>query len=158
MNKPAQHAALKALRAGIDEEITATQADVLRMSKETGADRWKTAFGIVGVVERGPSVYVTSDKAFLAWVREHAPAEVVESVRDSYRKALFERLEIDGDQVVDTTTGEVVPWAGVRQGGGAYLSVREAKAAKERIAELVHERVEEIAALAAPRVLEGGET
>lgn len=156
MNPATQHAALKALRFGIDDAIKVTQAETLALSEETGADRWKTPFGIVGVVHPKPGVYVKSDRDLLAWVREHAPAEVMEVVRESYRKALVDSLEIHGDEVVDPCTGEVVAWAGVRQGAGSYLSVREAAEPKQRALDLVHDRLDELAAFASPKQIEPG--
>jgi hypothetical protein len=57
------------------------------------------------------------DAGFLAHVEAVRPDEIVRSVNPAYKTALKRHLTIDGDQVVDTRTGEVVPWASVRPAG-----------------------------------------
>jgi hypothetical protein len=60
-----------------------------------------------------PGVTV-DDKAFLKWVTAEHPTEIVEAVRESFRRVILKRLEIVGDEVIDKQTGQVVPWASVR--------------------------------------------
>lgn len=154
----AKHAALKALKAGLDAAIDRTQDDTLAEATESGADRWRTAFGSVSVSQKQDSVEVADEAAFLRWVREHAPAEVVEQVRDSYRKAVLKQLQPGPDgTVVDARTGEVVEWAAVRPGGTRYLSVRDGADAKQAATAMVLAHLDEIAAYADPQELEGGE-
>jgi hypothetical protein len=57
---------------------------------------------------------VVDDQAFLKWVAAEHPTEIVEAVRESFRRAVLKRLEIVGDEVVDKQGGQVVPWASVR--------------------------------------------
>jgi len=57
---------------------------------------------------------VVDDQAFLKWVSAEHSTEIVEAVRESFRRAVLKRLEIDGDEVIDKQTGQVVPWASVR--------------------------------------------
>lgn len=154
----AQHAAFKALKAGVDEAIRLTQDEALEEAARTGADRWRTPYGTVSVAARKDAVEVVDERALLDYVREHAPTELVEQVRDSFRKALLARLTLAGDQVVDATTGEVVPWAGVKPGGQDYLSVRDAGDAKQAAVEMVLGHLDEVAGFARPAgEIQGGE-
>jgi len=51
---------------------------------------------------------VTDEGKFFAWVSENRPGEIVQSVRDSYQKALLEAFD-KSHALVDPETGEVVP-------------------------------------------------
>lgn len=51
------------------------------------------------------------DAALLAHVAAHHPTEIIRQVNPAFATALRRRLRIDGDTVIDTTTGEAVPWA-----------------------------------------------
>lgn len=57
------------------------------------------------------------DAAFVAFVEADRPDEIVKMVNPAYKTAIKRHLTIDGDTVVDTRTGEVVPWASVRPAG-----------------------------------------
>lgn len=63
-----------------------------------------------------PKPGVTVDEAgFLKWAIAEHPEEVVQAVRESFRRAVMARLRIVGDDtVVDKKTGYVVEWASVR--------------------------------------------
>lgn len=62
-----------------------------------------------------PQPGVTVDEAaFLDWVRRERPDELVEAVRESFRRAALKDLKVVGGEVVNKRTGEVVPWARVR--------------------------------------------
>jgi hypothetical protein len=62
-----------------------------------------------------PKAGVTvDDKAFMEWVAAEHPTEIVEAVREPFRRVVLKRLEIVGDDVIDKQSGEVVPWASVR--------------------------------------------
>lgn len=54
---------------------------------------------------------------FLAWVQQNNPGEVVPTVRASYAKVVAERLVVDGDDVIDPLSGEVVEYATAREAG-----------------------------------------
>lgn len=60
-----------------------------------------------------PGVAV-DESAFMDWVLAEHSGEVVQAVRESFRRAALARLKIVGDDVVDKSTGEVVSWAKVR--------------------------------------------
>lgn len=76
-------------------------------------------------------VVVTDESAFVAWVKEHHPSEIVESVNPAYVKA----LTTVGEHLVDAD-GQVA--AGIEvQTGSPSLSVRSEKNALELVAQLV---------------------
>jgi hypothetical protein len=65
---------------------------------------------------------VTDERKFLDWVLANRPGEVMQAVRESYRKALLEAVEKAG-QPVDPETGDVIP--GVEfETTAEYLTVR----------------------------------
>jgi len=114
--------AVKATEAEYAEKVYAAAA-------ETGADRWRTPFGLVTVARRKPTIGVTDEQALTAWVAENHPSEIVTTVtvRDSFRRSVLERLGDGHDgTVIDTETGEVITWATVIE-GSPYLSVRGAE-------------------------------
>lgn len=80
--------------------------------------------GELGMVTmtRGRSTPVVADeRAFLAWVTEHAPGEVVTAVRDSYRRHVLDQVK---------QTGELPPGVEMRD-GDPYPTVRLAPGAEQ---------------------------
>lgn len=78
-------------------------------------------------------VVITDERAFLEWVKEHHPTEIVEKVNDAYVKAL---KQVDGSLV--DADGNVA--AGIEvQTGAPSLSVRSEKGALELVARMVTE-------------------
>ena len=108
-----------------------------------GADRWRTRFGTVTVAHPKPKPAIISDAELVDYCREHHPEEVIEVVRPTFLKVLKDRLVVVGDDVVDPATGEVVPWAMVKQ-GNPYLSTPtsdEKKAAIDLWEELIEAKL-----------------
>lgn len=78
-------------------------------------------------------VVITDERAFVEWVKEHHPTEIVEKVNDAYVKAL---KQVDGSLV--DADGKVA--AGIEvQTGAPSLSVRPEKGALEMVTQLVAE-------------------
>lgn len=123
---PAEYlAALLALEAGLSEQIGAAKQAVLDRAAEVDAERFKTPYGPVTIATRKGKVRITDPAAFLAWVKEHRPDEVVvtEQVRDSYTKSVLEdRLVVMRGEVFDSTTGEPVEWAALGPDGNPYAT------------------------------------
>lgn len=100
-------------------------------------------------------VVVTNERAFLAWVKEHHPTEVVESVNPAYLTSLKQV----GDVVVDRD-GVVADGVEVVT-GSPTLSVRSEKSALELVARMVAEGLvsldglKELTAAAGDGVIEG---
>jgi hypothetical protein len=57
---------------------------------------------------------VVDEEQFRAWVQAEHPDEIVQAVRESFRRAVMKSLVIHGDKVVNRRTGETVSWARVR--------------------------------------------
>jgi len=120
-------AVLKALTDQIKETVAQARADVL---KQLGAGDRKnailpdgTSVGTVTVSVREGKVqaYVEDEAAFLAWVTEERPDEIITEVRSSYRRALLDGL---------AKTGEVVPGVSFSRADDSepYVTVRQTDA------------------------------
>jgi hypothetical protein len=100
------------------------------------------------------------DAAFLKWVAAERPTEIVTAVRESFRRVVVGRLKIVGEDVVDKTTGEVMPWASVRPAADTptSFSVRYAEGGREAIEQAWREgRFNPLDHLTAPALSAGGE-
>lgn len=76
---------------------------------------------------------VTDERQFLDWVKRTRPGDVVETVRESTRRALLDAASKAGVPV-DTTTGELIP--GVEMcAGDPYLATRPTALARELMAD-----------------------
>lgn len=65
------------------------------------------------------------DSAALEWVATHHPEQIQEIVRPAFLKSLLEkRLVRSGTVVVDSKTGEVVPWARIAPGAPGAMTVK----------------------------------
>lgn len=113
----------KLLKEKIDEADKAGRADTLKQliaAKDALGVKTVditlpdgTKIGRATLPTPSPGVDVDHD-AFLKWVRAEHPTEVVDAVRESFRKSVMARLKVVGGDVVDKTTGEAVDWASVR--------------------------------------------
>lgn len=87
------------------------------------------------------AIAVTDPAALTEWVSRRHPEEIVPSVRPAFAKVLLARLAHDGGTVLDPSTGEVVPGAGVRLGGEPGALRIKAAAGAEQVAGQLAERV-----------------
>lgn len=102
----------KAGRAeGLQQFLAARDALGVKTVDVTLTDGTKVARATLPTPQPGIRV---DDEAFLEWVRSERPEEIVEAVRESFRRAVLKDLTIHGDTVVNKRTGEVVEWASVR--------------------------------------------
>jgi len=62
---------------------------------------------------------VTDMRALLAWVREHQPDELVQSVNPAYVDALKRQVKVHG-KAFDRGTGEVIPGVELVDGSATY--------------------------------------
>lgn len=129
------YASLKLLMHGLKEAEADAAAAADEFRRSTRAKQLETDYGLVALTRRQPSI-VVDDAALLHWAREHAPHAITESISSAAKKALVGRWEIDGDDVVDPETGEVVEFASVKPGGES-LTVRLTPEAKAFAAEVL---------------------
>lgn len=85
------------------------------------------------------SAVVTDDAALLAWVKEHRPDEIVESVSPAFLAHLKESCKRHGDAIYEAT-GEIVPGIELLTGSCSYLPQADDAAVplvRSRLAELI---------------------
>lgn len=133
MMTPAERfAALRTLEVAV-KEVAASEAEtVIQHGSDTGADRWRTAYGTVVIATRDDAPVIADVPGFVAWAKENAPDEVEETVRAAFTKALLARCVVDGDTVIDTMTGEALPFAMVRR-GTAYATTPKSDAKDDSV-------------------------
>lgn len=69
---------------------------------------------------------VADEREFTEWVLDHAPTEVIQTVRPAYRDSLLKRLQAaDDNELVDPATGEIVPGVLQGSGGAPYVMVKQ---------------------------------
>jgi hypothetical protein len=141
----ALHAAvLTALRDFVGKEVSASRSVIdaaLRDLNDTVGVRSLdvklddgTKVAAFTLSEPKVTTALVDDRAFTAYVTEHYPDEMVSSVRPSFTEALLARVEFDDDgHAIDTTTGEIIPGVGTRQ-GKPTVSLRYADDGRDEIA------------------------
>lgn len=78
-----------------------------------------TEIGTVGRSKASQRPTVTDPDALLAWVREHRPDEIAESVKPAYVRHLEATCRKYG-HAVDEATGEVIPGVEMVTGSASY--------------------------------------
>lgn len=103
------------------------------------ADGNRVKVGTIRVDQAPTNARVTDEAAFLAWVKVHAPTEVVETVRPSYAARVLDLVKRHG-QMPHPATGELVDVPGVSlEVGEPRVVVTPAKGAAQALAE-AHQR------------------
>ena len=147
MTPAERFAALKTLEVALKAVLIDAGADTIQHGSATGADRWRTEYGTVNIVTRDDKPVVADEASFVAWCKDNAPEQVMETVRPAYTKQLLDRCTVDGDTVIDTATGEALPWAMVRR-GIVYASTPKSDAKEQAAARwdaLLRDRLDAIA-------------
>ena len=137
------YAALRLLEAGLKDAITAAAAAAEDFRAGTRAKQVETDWGLVSLTRRAPSI-VVDDAALLQWADEHAPHLVTRTIAPAAKKTIMGGWEIDGDDVVDKATGEIVDFASVKAGGES-LVMRLTPDAKALAAEVMTARTAQLA-------------
>jgi hypothetical protein len=108
------------------DKLRAEMADAFL---EVGSDSVKVTvdddrIGKVSLVEPKDKAYVWDDSLLIGWVKAEHPTEIVEQVRDSFKKHLLDNIEIlDDGTCVLKTTGEIVVGIKARK-STPYVSTR----------------------------------
>ncbi len=102
-----------------------------------GADAAKAALNgtevaKVSLVSPKPTPNVLSEGALVSWVKQNHEHEVVETVRESFRKHLMENIVLVGNEAIYTLTGEVLDFITFKQ-RESYVSTRFATGGREAI-------------------------
>lgn len=77
----------------------------------------------VSLIKPKKSAVINDDQKFLKWAKENAPTEIIETVRDSYRKLLLETIEIHNDEAFHPSTGEALEFITIIE-KSSYISTR----------------------------------
>ena len=104
-----------------------------------GADAAKAALNgtevaKVSLVSPKPSASVLNEQALTSWVKANWETEIVESVRDSFRKVILDKIENNNGVAVYPETGEVLDFISFKQ-RESYVSTRFATGGREVILE-----------------------
>ncbi|MDP9143664.1 MAG: hypothetical protein M3N43_03045 [Actinomycetota bacterium] len=97
-----------------------------------------TVIGAVTIGKAAETAAVTDERALLAWVKEHRPTEVVESVNPAYVEVLKRQAKAHG--FAHTEDGEVIPGVELRTGSASYRPMVDKDAVpllRSKLAELI---------------------
>ena len=102
-----------------------------------GADAAKAALNgtevaKVSLVSPKPSASVLHEQALTNWVKANWETEIVESVRESFRKVVLDKIENNNGVAVYPETGEVLDFISFKQ-RESYVSTRFASGGREVI-------------------------
>ena len=144
MNLVEQLAAVKAIQVALSAAETQLKGEVMRLSEVTGATTLKAPLGRVNIVTREPKPSI-DPAALLDWCREHFPDEIVvsEQVRPTFIKALEAELAVSGDDVINTRTGEIVPFASPSE-SVTYVSISTPAEVKAAAVEQIGPRLQAV--------------
>lgn len=125
---------LSTARGGLVNEMGQLGVERVRVSDEAGTD-----LGTVSLAAGRVTAKVVDEAAFLRWVKHNHPTEVVETVRDSFRKKLFDgavaKAEPDDPTAVGPD-GEVIPGVELVH-NQPYPTCRPTDEAKQRMGALL---------------------
>lgn len=124
-----QLAAIKVLQDLINERGRTARSEALELMSDIGAERVRVSMpdgavlGTVTISQGRHTARVIDERAFLAWVRANAPSEVIETVRESYRKTLLKNIESTGEIPAGVELHHGEPYPTVRLADGATETV-----------------------------------
>ena len=121
-------AAITTLVDHLDDKKESLRDNFQQIANELGADATKAVLdgkeiAKISLVMSKPKPMVIDEKAFLKFVKTFRPDEIVEAIRDSYRKVWLERLSPHEDGAIDEETGEIFDFVKFSQ-TKPYISTR----------------------------------
>lgn len=130
MNPIDKYAALRALEHGISGAVAVAAEEVEQLRKLTRAKSFESDWGSISVTTPKPTISY-DPAALLEWAQAHMPHEVIPehtevvpaAVRPTLAKTLEVRFQLVDGEVIDTETGEAIPFAKVTQ-RPEYLAMR----------------------------------
>lgn len=116
--------------ADIAKEATTAVGDNVYAARDlTGARAFDTPYGPVTITRPKPTVVMT-DAALLRWAETHMPGAIVPMLPDMAKKQILARFVIDGDDVIDKETGELVDEATIKLASRETVTFRGTAEAK----------------------------
>jgi hypothetical protein len=112
----------------LTEKKETLRSEFQGFANELGADATKAMLdgkeiAKISLVNPKPKPHITDEKAFLTYVKTFHAIEIVESVRDSFKKVFLDRVAPHEDGAIDPETGELFDFVEFKQ-GNAYISTR----------------------------------
>lgn len=107
-------AALTILEERVKAARDEARQEIMQALNELGGDSVRaelpdgTRIGKVSISAPKPTPRVTDEEKFTAWVAQEFPSEVVWHVRDSFKRAILDKMRPTSFGAVYTETGEVV--------------------------------------------------
>lgn len=132
-------AAVTVIADAAKEAKDSLRAELLDALDAVGADSAKallpdgTEVGKVSITSPVAAIAIADDRAFTAWVADNYPDEIIQTVRESFVKALMSRLTTIADgTIVDPDTGEVPPGLTIRN-REPYVSMRFGRGGRDAV-------------------------
>jgi len=94
----------------------------------------------ISLISRDVDFVITDDKAFVQWVKDNAPTEVEEKVRDSYKKVFMESLQMGANEgVYSLLNGLFIDFVQlvIKE---PYVSTRFATGGRDIVVQALHDR------------------
>jgi hypothetical protein len=115
-----------------------------RTAAELGADASKAMWegkeiAKISLINPKPKPYIIDEKAFITFVKLFHADEIVESVRESFKKVFLDRIVPHEDGAIDPETGELFDFVEFRE-GKPYISTRFQPEGRTRILEAIENR------------------
>lgn len=155
LNPAERYAGLRLLAEGVQAALKTAAAEAEEYRRSVRAKSLDTDYGSVFVTVRKPSI-AFDDAQLVEWCDEHYP-ELVQTVRSVPTRSLTwlrdQRFRIEGDDVVDVETGEVVEWASVMPGSQSLTFRADPDARRVTVAQ-AQERIEALMAAVQPAIEE----
>jgi len=115
-----------------------------RTAAELGADASKAMWegkeiAKISLINPKPKPYIIDEKAFITFVKLFHADEIVESVRESFKKVFMDRIVPHEDGAIDPETGELFDFVEFRE-GKPYISTRFQPKGRTTILEAIENR------------------
>lgn len=141
-------AALRLIAGSVSTAIAEATAEADQWRRQIGATQFRSDWGVVSVSDVKPKI-AFSDEFLLSYAAEHAP-HIIEPKVSAAKASWLARtmFAIDGDDVIELATGEVVPGeCATVIPGTETISVRPTDEAKAHAAHVLGSRIQDIAPL-----------
>lgn len=153
LNPAERYAALKTLNEGLDAALKTAQSEADEYRKQVRAKQLTTDHGLVYVTTSKPSVAILDQAGLLEWCAIHKPDLIEQTIPTKALTWLKANAwEVQGDDVVDRESGEVLDFAEPKAGGVESVSFRATPEAKAMAVEAVAARLEALTAAMQPAI------
>jgi hypothetical protein len=141
----AELAALTVIKDAVKEATDALREQIKEELINVGADMTKATIDSndvakITLITKDVDFIITSENAFVTYVSQHSPDELVQKVRDSFKKVFLESLAIGDDGTIfSTMTGEVITFVQLQE-KTPYVSTRFTTGGRESVIQAIHDK------------------